>query len=164
MIPSTNRGTDVPFNSIAVVGGGAWGTALAHVLASKGLSVRLWAFEPETVREIGEHRTNSVFLPGISLSQSLEVTGSLAELGNAELVLLVAPAQHLGRITSELGGAIGPAVPLVICSKGIEQSSGRLLGDVVSEAIPGAPIASALRPELRGGSRARVAGCLDGRV
>ena len=58
----------MPYSKIAVIGGGAWGTALAHVLSLQGLDVTIWAHETETVREIREHRTNSVFLPGISLA------------------------------------------------------------------------------------------------
>ncbi|MBU2532801.1 MAG: NAD(P)-dependent glycerol-3-phosphate dehydrogenase [Alphaproteobacteria bacterium] len=138
----------MPYNNIAVIGGGAWGTALAHVIALNGLNVRIWAHEAETVREIREHRTNSVFLPGIALAQNLEVTGNFSELAESDLCLLVPPAQHLGRIAAALRDHIPAATPWVICSKGIEQSSGRLLGEVLSEAVPGAVIAALSGPSF----------------
>lgn len=129
------------YRRIGVIGGGAWGTALAHVLADRGLSVRLWAHEAETVAEIRSRRTNSIFLPGVTLSDNIEAVSDLGDLSGCELFLLVTPAQHAGRIAKELSAFISPDVPLVICAKGIEQATGRLLGEVLSEAVPGATLA-----------------------
>lgn len=154
------------YRKIAVIGGGAWGTALAHVLALQGLDVTIWAHEPETVREIIEHRTNSVFLPGISLAQNLEATADFANLAGAELCLLVPPAQHLAAITARLAPHLPQSTPLVICSKGIEQSSGRLLGEVLAETVPGATIAALSGPSFasdvaRGLPAALTVACTD---
>lgn len=156
----------MPYTRIAVIGGGAWGTALAHVLALGGHEVRLWAHEAETVNEIREHRSNSVFLPGISLAQSLMATELFEDLADAELCLLVPPAQHLGAIAAELRSYIRADVPWVICSKGIEQTSGRLLGDVLGDAVPGATIAALSGPSFasdvaRGLPAALTVACTD---
>jgi len=154
------------YRKIAVVGGGAWGTALAHVLALQGLDVTIWAHEAETVREIREHRTNSVFLPGISLPQDLTATNDYADLADTDLCLLVPPAQHLGTIAGQLKEHVAAATPWVICSKGIEQTSGRLLGEVLADAVPGATIAALSGPSFasdvaRGLPAALTVACAD---
>ena len=136
------------YRRIGVVGGGAWGTALAHMLAGKGLDVTLWAHEAETVREINEHKTNSVFLKGVALTESLRAVEHLGELAHCDLVLMVPPAQHAGRIGAELAGHAATDAPIVICAKGIEQSTGRLLGEVLSEAMPGATLAALSGPSF----------------
>ena len=136
------------YSKIAVIGGGAWGTALAHVLSLQSLDVTIWAHEAETVREIREHRTNSVFLPGISLAQDLKATGDYGDLANTELCLLVPPAQHLGTIAGNLKTHLPASTPWVICSKGIEQSSGRLLGEVLEDAVPGVTVAALSGPSF----------------
>ncbi|MGI9476970.1 MAG: NAD(P)H-dependent glycerol-3-phosphate dehydrogenase [Hyphomicrobiaceae bacterium] len=154
------------YRNIAVVGGGAWGTALAHVLALQGLAVTIWAHETETVREIREHRTNSVFLPGISLPQDLGATSDFADLADTDLCLLVPPAQHLGTIAAALKPHLPAAAPWVICSKGIEQASGRLLGEVLAAAVPDATIAALSGPSFasdvaRGLPAALTVACAD---
>ncbi len=138
----------MPYSRIAVIGGGAWGTALAHVLSLQGHNVTIWAHEPETVREIREHRTNQVFLAGISLAQNLEATSSFSDLSETDVCLLVPPAQHLGAIAGALKDHLPSTTPLVICSKGIEQSSGRLLGEVLENAAPGMTIAALSGPSF----------------
>ena len=80
---------------IGVIGAGAWGTALAQMLASDGRPVLLWALEPELVEEINARRSNSLFLPSASLAPSIRATGELAEAAACEILLLVTPAQHL---------------------------------------------------------------------
>lgn len=136
------------YTRIAVIGGGAWGTALAHVLSLNGLDVTIWAHETETVREIQEHRTNTVFLSGVSLAQNLKATNDFSDLSGAELCLLVPPAQHLGAIATNLKDHLRDTTPWVICSKGIEQSSGRLLGAVLADTVPGATIAALSGPSF----------------
>lgn len=154
------------YRNIAVIGGGAWGTALAHVLALNGLNVKIWAHERETVEEIREHRTNSAFLPGIALAQSLEATHEFADLADCELCLLVPPAQHLGKIAGALKEHLPTNTPWVICSKGIEITSGRLLGEVLTDAVPGATIAALSGPSFasdvaRGLPAALTVACAD---
>ena len=128
--------TETSFDKIGVVGGGAWGTALAHQLSLNGHSVQLWAYETETVREIENHKTNRVYLPGVDLHEKLQITGDLGDLAESELILLAPPAQHLRRIASQLKEISSEALPTLICAKGIEQSSGKMLGDVLAEEMP----------------------------
>jgi len=124
--------------SIAVVGAGAWGTALAQMLASDGQDILLWALEPELVEEINARHTNTPYLPGIALAPSIRATGDIAEVAGRDIVLLVTPAQHLGRVLGQF-----PHFPrdLVLCNKGIEAGSGRLMTEVAANAAPSSDIA-----------------------
>lgn len=123
---------------IGVLGAGAWGTALAQMLASDGRTVLLWAREEELVAEINQRHCNSVYLPSAQLSETIRATGDLAQFAALDTVLAVTPAQHLGSVLAAL-----PASPrdLVLCSKGIEAGSGRLMNDVARDAKPGSEIA-----------------------
>ena len=124
--------------TIGVIGGGAWGTALAQVMAGGGHDVRLWAREPEVIESINGAHENRVFLPGLPLSERIVATGTLADLADASPVLVVTPAQHMRAV---LGGFPQRGQPLILCSKGIEAGGHKLLHDVAREAAPGAPIA-----------------------
>jgi len=119
--------------NVAVVGAGAWGTALAQVVAREGRAVSLWAFEHDVADAINGGHENTVFLPGIPLSPSIRATSDLADLADADAVLLVVPAQHVRRVAGELAGRLRAGVPLLICAKGIEQRTGLLLSDVLAE-------------------------------
>lgn len=123
---------------IGVIGAGAWGTALAQVLASDGTPVRIWAREAELVAEINQSHTNSLFLPSARLAPQVSATGDLADLADLSVILAVAPAQHLARVLAQL-----PDAPrdLVLCAKGIEAGSGRLMADVAAQAAPAARLA-----------------------
>lgn len=123
---------------IGVIGGGAWGTALAQVAAAGGAPVTLWAREPEVVESINERHANDLFLPGVKLSPAVNATGDLAALAGSDAVLVVAPAQHVGAVLGQL--AVG-ATPLVLCAKGIEAGTRRLVGEVAAAVHPRAPIA-----------------------
>ncbi len=127
--------------SAGVVGGGAWGTALAQMLSHAGRDVILWAREPEVVAGINERRENALFLPGVSLHPGLRATGSLADLATRDAILLVAPAQHTRAVAMELAPHIKTGQPVVLCAKGIERESGKLMGVVAAEALPGATLA-----------------------
>ena len=124
--------------AVGVLGAGAWGTALAQMLASDGRDLLLWAREPELVGEINDRRSNSLFLPGAQLGETIRATGDVADLAACEVLLAVTPAQHLGAVLAGL-----PRNPrdLVLCSKGIEAGSGRLMNEVASAAMPGSQIA-----------------------
>ena len=124
--------------NIGVVGAGAWGTALAHMLASDGRDVLIWALEPELVEQINASHRNALYLPAAALAPTIRATGDLAQLAGCDALLLVTPAQHLGNILGRM-----PAIPrdLVLCSKGIEQNSGRLMSDVAHDAAPSSEIA-----------------------
>ncbi len=124
--------------TIGIVGAGAWGTALAQAMASDGSQVLLWAREAELVEEVNQTHTNSLFLPGATLSPQIRATGDLAELAALPVLLAVVPAQHLARVLA----ALPPGQrDLVLCAKGIEAGTGRLMADVAAEAAPGAQIA-----------------------
>ena len=123
---------------IGVIGGGAWGTALAQVAARGGQPVTLWAREPEVVESVNAVHQNHHFLAGVSLSESIRATGELADLANHDALLVVAPAQHVRAV---LGAAPIGSTPLVLCAKGIEAGSRLLVGEVAHQAAPDAPIA-----------------------
>jgi glycerol-3-phosphate dehydrogenase (NAD(P)+) len=124
--------------SIGVMGGGAWGTALAQMVASDGTPVRLWAYEAEVVEAINTDHHNPLFLPGVTLHRSISATGAMADLAECAAILIVAPAQHLGRL---LGDLPDRGQPLVLCSKGMEQGSARLMNEVVEGAGWSGPVA-----------------------
>ena len=123
---------------IGVIGAGAWGTALAQAMASDGTAVLLWAREAELVEEINAHRSNSLFLPGVRLADPIRATRLLTDLAELPVLLVVTPAQHLAGVLAGLPD--GPR-DLVLCSKGIEAGTGRLMADVAAEAAPAAQIA-----------------------
>ena len=114
---------------LAIIGGGAWGTALAQVAAAGGKETLLWALEPEVVDSINDAHENSLYLSGVSLSDAIRATGDLGELDSCDAWLVVTPAQHT---RSVLGQAADCSRPLILCSKGIEERSGMsALGTVV---------------------------------
>ncbi|HAT08069.1 MAG TPA: glycerol-3-phosphate dehydrogenase, partial [Rhodobiaceae bacterium] len=104
---------------VAVLGGGAWGTALACVLAQQHASVTLWANEVETVSAINQSRENHQFLPEIRLPAAIRATDNLADLANADIILMVVPAQFARPVLAQLAQHNKNAV-LVLCAKGIE--------------------------------------------
>ncbi len=126
--------------SVAIIGAGAWGTALAVALRRAEADVTLWAYEPEVVDEINREHRNETFLPGAALDPGIRATGDIAETAKADVILLASPAQHLRRTIAPLAGTVAASTPLVICSKGIEQKTGALMSEAVSETIPGNPV------------------------
>lgn len=127
--------------TIGVVGGGAWGTALAQVARLAGREVVLWAREAEVVSAINSHHENRPFLPGVALDPAIRATADLAGLTACDTLLWVVPTQFVRAVLTEyVQSAPGPQ-PLVLCAKGIEQTSGMLLSDVVQDAAPGWPLA-----------------------
>ncbi len=130
-----------PFDAVGVVGAGAWGTALAGLVAAKGVATRLWAREAEVAKAISSKGENTVFLPGVRLDRRLQATNDLAEMGDMEAILLVAPAQHLRATLSELIHLIARETPIAICAKGIETTTGLLMTEVLAEVWPEAPAA-----------------------
>ena len=126
------------FSRLGVIGGGAWGTALAQTLRLAGREVCLWAREPEVVAEINASHTNSAFLPGVALDAGIEATFDLARIAAQDAVMMVAPAQHVRAVADELARHLPAGKPVVLCAKGLEQATGKLLGEVLAEAIPSA--------------------------
>ncbi len=126
-----------PYNTIAVVGAGAWGTALALVASANSKNVLLWAREPEVVADIGNSHQNRRFLADVVLPEKIEATGDLRRVAEADAILLVAPAQHVREIGTAIGGAIRNGTPVVLCAKGIETGTGKLLVEILAEVVPG---------------------------
>lgn len=122
--------------SISVVGGGAWGTALAQTLSHGGTAVTLWAREPEVIDDINARHVNRTFLPGVDLNPAIRATGDLMSVARADAILAVVPAQHLRGVMAKLATQIAPDTPVILCAKGIEQSTGRFMGDVLEEVAP----------------------------
>ena len=157
------------FDNIGVVGGGAWGTALAQTLTSSGRNVVIWTHETATAREINTLHTNHVFLDGVTLDARLRATDDLADLADRELILLVPPAQHLRDIAARLAPHAARGTPFVICAKGIEQATGKLLAEVLAEAAPGATAGIVSGPSFaaevaRGLPAALTVACADERL
>jgi glycerol-3-phosphate dehydrogenase (NAD(P)+) len=124
-------------DTIGVIGGGAWGTALAQVAATGGREALLWAREPEVVDTINSAHENKLFLPGIPLRDTIRATTDLADLQACDAWLVVTPAQHM---RATLAAAPRYGKPLILCAKGIEEGSGQLLHQVARATCPDARI------------------------
>ena len=122
---------------IAVVGAGAFGTALAQLAAAGGRETLLWARSPDLAERINHSRENANYLPGQRLDPAIRATSDMAELAGWDCWLMVTPAQAL---RETLERAPRSPTPLVLCSKGIEQATGKLLNAVACEASPGSPV------------------------
>ncbi len=133
--------------TIGVIGGGAWGTALAQVLASGGKAVQIWAHEAEVVAAINADHLNPAFLPDIPLSPLIRATGDLADLAICDVVLVVTPAQHLRATLLQAG--IGNQT-ILLCAKGIEAGTMQLMSEVAQDACPEATIAVLSGPTFAG--------------
>lgn len=134
---------------VTVVGGGAWGTALALTAARAGHETRLWARDAETVRAIVERRENPRYLPGIRFDEPIDATGKLDRaLDGVDCVLVATPAQSLRQMLAALREQVTPNVPLVLCAKGIERETGRLMSDIAAEILPESPVAALSGPSF----------------
>ncbi len=128
--------------NVAVIGAGAWGTALASHAARLGHQTVLWAREEDVVRDIESAHRNELFLPGIALPDSLHATRCMGDaVKNVDLILLVPPSQHLRSVARVLAPLLGPSTVVAVASKGIEVASGKLMSEVMAEELPGARIA-----------------------
>jgi glycerol-3-phosphate dehydrogenase (NAD(P)+) len=123
---------------LGIIGGGAWGTALAQVVSAGGRETLLWALEPDVVEAINARHENSIFLPGVPLSPAIRATSDMRELDDCDAWLVVTPAQHM---RSVLERAADCEKPLLLCSKGIEEQSGELLNHVAKQVCPRAQVA-----------------------
>ena len=136
---------------LAVIGGGAWGTALALVAARAGANVVLWARDPAITTAINERHENPVYLPGIALDPALPATADPeAALNHAEAVLLVVPAQFMRGVLDLLEPLLPPSMPLLLCAKGIEIESLRTMSELAQELVPSSPLAVLSGPSFAG--------------
>ncbi|HEY0442527.1 MAG TPA: 2-dehydropantoate 2-reductase N-terminal domain-containing protein, partial [Xanthobacteraceae bacterium] len=123
------------FDTIAVVGAGAWGTALANALARAGRSVTLWDRDADVVEALAQRR-ESPHLPGARVDQQIAPTHDLAAALRASAVLLVVPAQAVRAVANLMRAHLRDGTPVVACAKGIERGSGRFMTEVLHEALP----------------------------
>jgi glycerol-3-phosphate dehydrogenase (NAD(P)+) len=132
---------------LGVIGGGAWGTALAQVAAEGGEPVWLWAREPEVVASINASHENQLFLAGVALSSAITATSDFDALSNCETLLIVTPAQHMRAVLSAIN--VGNR-PIILCAKGIEAGTQLLMSEVAQQACPDAPLAVLSGPTFAG--------------
>ncbi len=123
-------------DTVGIIGGGAWGTALAQAMRRAGRDVCLWAREPEVVGAINARHVNDAFLPGIPLDPEIRATSVLAEAAAGDVILMVAPAQHVRGVSEQLKPHVRAGQPMVLCAKGIEQATGRQMGEILAEVLP----------------------------
>lgn len=153
-------------NSVAVIGAGAWGTALAQTLATAGKSVKLWAFEPGVVEDVNVRHVNSGYLPGVALDTKITAHASIGDcLTAAGVALLVVPAQHV-RSVLRVARNWPLQVPVIICAKGLETATGKMMSEVAAEELPAARLAVLSGPSFandvaRGLPAALTLACAD---
>jgi glycerol-3-phosphate dehydrogenase (NAD(P)+) len=134
------------YNSIAIIGAGAWGTALCQVARRAGRDVVLWAHEPEVAEAVNRTHENAAFLPGVVLDAGVRATSILEEAAAADALVLAIPAQFLRGVAEALAPAVGPRTPVTICAKGIERDTCLLMSEVVAQALSGRPMAALSGP------------------
>lgn len=133
----------------AVVGAGAWGTALADLLARNGHETTLWAREADVVASVNARRVNERFLAGVALAPTLRADGDVASaVAGAEMVLLVAPSHVLRPVARSLGGALPAGAAVAVATKGIEQETLALMTDVVEEELSGEAVVALSGPSF----------------
>ena len=131
--------------AVAVVGAGAWGTALAKLIADKGESVTLWCREPEVLAGFRERRVNEPFLPDVPLPGKLDVTQALgACVRDKEFVLLAVPSQYLRSVLEELVPHVSASQRFVSATKGIEEGTLLRMSEVVADVLPFSPDLTAI--------------------
>lgn len=127
----------VTFQHFGIIGGGAWGTALAQALLRAGRDAILWAREPEVVEAIRTRHENPAYLSGIALDARLKATNALEDLAACDAWLLVTPTQHTRSLCRKLAAIAGDKTPpVLVCAKGIEQETLALPGAIVAAELP----------------------------
>nr|WP_092065185.1 NAD(P)H-dependent glycerol-3-phosphate dehydrogenase [Poseidonocella pacifica] len=140
-----------PYNRVAVIGAGSWGTALATIAARNGRQTKLWGRNPKVIRSINAGTGNPTYLPGVALPRSLLATDDLAAaLADAEAVILVTPSPTIRAMSAAIREHLAPGVPVTLCSKGIETQTGLLLSQVVEAELPGHPVGALSGPTFAG--------------
>ncbi|MCJ8141172.1 NAD(P)H-dependent glycerol-3-phosphate dehydrogenase [Falsirhodobacter halotolerans] len=145
--PASDTASHKPYDRIAVIGGGAWGTGLATVAARAGRDVRLWMRDPAQAEEMATRHTNSRYLGDLALPRSIRPMTDMAQaLDGAEAVLLVTPSTTIRDMAGRIGALAAPGVPIFVCAKGIEADTGLLMSAVVEEAAEGRVIGTVTGP------------------
>jgi glycerol-3-phosphate dehydrogenase (NAD(P)+) len=122
---------------IAVLGGGAWGTALALTCARAGRQVLLWEYEQRNAETLEKNR-ESRFLPGVRVDESIKITRDLEETAGGDAILIVVPAQAVRSVVSCLTSSIKKNMPLIACAKGIEHGTHKFMTEIIVECAPNA--------------------------
>jgi glycerol-3-phosphate dehydrogenase (NAD(P)+) len=125
------------FNHIAVIGGGAWGSALALTCARAGRNVTLWEHDAANAENLARKR-ESLFLPGVRIDDSIRIAADLAEAAHQQAVLLVVPAQAVRGVAKILAPLLVAQAPLIVCAKGIERGTKKFMSEVIAECVPSA--------------------------
>ena len=125
------------FKSVAVIGGGAYGTALACAAARAGREVTLYARSNDSTAQMQATRTNPK-LPGVSLDAAIGITADLAAAAQAQIILLVTPAQNLREAATALAPHLKPSTPVIACAKGIERGTHRFMTEIIAETMSAA--------------------------
>jgi glycerol-3-phosphate dehydrogenase (NAD(P)+) len=134
IIPSMSR--------VGIIGGGAFGTAMACVASRSGHEVLLWALEPEVAAAVNGEAANPHFLPDVTLPPGIRATNDLSRAAHGmDFILMAVPAQHLRGIAAAMRASVAPGTPVVTCSKGIERGSCALMPEVIAETLPQAKVA-----------------------
>lgn len=133
-----------------VIGGGAWGTALAQIVVRAGLEATLWAREAEVAGAINETHENGLFLPGVELDPTIRATTDLADLAASDLIFAAVPAQHLRSMLAAFSQHAAPGLPILLCAKGVEAGSLKLMSQVLAETLPAAAPAVLSGPSFAG--------------
>ncbi len=141
--------TESNMKKIAVIGAGAWGTALAQSIANAGRDVLMWAREEDVINSINSDHENALYLKGVSLNETIKATGNKNDLDDCDLFLIATPAQHVRATLEQMKERLADK-PFVICSKGIEIETGNLMSEVVAEIIPDAKVGYLSGPTFAG--------------
>lgn len=139
----------VAMKSVAIIGGGSFGTAMACAARRAGLAVALWAREPEVADAINAGRGNPVFLPGVAIESGIRASADLTDsLDGADFALMAVPAQFLRGIAAKMHSAVRRGMPVISCSKGIERGTCALMPEVIAETLPQARVAVLAGPSF----------------
>ena len=153
--------------AVSVIGAGGWGTALALLMGRRGPGVPLWVHHADRARRLASERVNESYLPGVKLPGHIHPTADLSECADAGILFLAVPSKHIAGVARSLAGSLGGKRPVVVsCRKGIERERGLLMSEVISEFLPGCPVAVLSGPNLAaeiaaGAPAAGVIGCED---
>jgi glycerol-3-phosphate dehydrogenase (NAD(P)+) len=137
------------FPTIAIIGAGSWGTALAVLLGRQGRRVLLWPRRAEQAEALSRTRENHLYLPGVALPAAVEICREAeAAIAESDIVILAVPAKGMREIARRIAGHIPAGKPLLSAAKGLEPDSGKRMSEIIGEALPGQPIAVLSGPNL----------------
>jgi glycerol-3-phosphate dehydrogenase (NAD(P)+) len=133
--------------AVSILGAGSFGTALAALLADRGMPVALWGYNPVQVAKLRETRANERHLPGVALSELIQPTHDMAECARADMILFVTPSKAIRAVAEQFSKVSPPAgAPVVSCTKGIEPETGLRMSEILREYFPRNPIGALTGP------------------